>query len=80
MLTTSVTLLLYIGGMNWFDAVCHAFATTATGGYSTKQASVAYWNSPFIEYVISSFMIISQLQLRAVLPDNKRQSIQDVPR
>ena len=33
MLTTSVTLLLYIGGMNWFDAVCHAFATTATGGY-----------------------------------------------
>ena len=59
MLTTSVTLLLYIGGMNWFDAVCHAFATTATGGYSTKQASVAYWNSPFIEYVISSFMIIS---------------------
>lgn len=59
MLTASVTILLYIGGMSWFDAVCHAFATTATGGYSTKQASVAYWNSPFIEYVISFFMIIS---------------------
>ena len=47
------------GGMNLFDAVCHAFSTTATGGYSTKQASVAYWNSPFIEYVISIFMILS---------------------
>ena len=53
LLTVSLTILLYIGGMNWFDA------TTATGGYSTKQASIAYWNSPFIEYVISFFMIIS---------------------
>ena len=59
LLTVSLTILLYIGGMNWFDAICHAFTTTATGGYSTKQASIAYWNSPFIEYVISFFMIIS---------------------
>ena len=58
LLTVSLTILLYIGGMNWFDAICHAFTTTATG-YSTKQASIAYWNSPFIEYVISFFMIIS---------------------
>lgn len=43
----------------FFDAVCHSFSTTATGGYSTKQASVAYWNSPFIEYVIAIFMILS---------------------
>ena len=42
-----------------FDAVCHAFSTTATGGYSTKQDSVAYWNSPFIEYVIAIFMVLS---------------------
>lgn len=58
LLTAVVTLLLHIGGMNWFDAICHAFTTTSTGGYSTKQASIAYWNSPFIEYVISFFMII----------------------
>ena len=58
-LTIAATILLYLGGMNWFDAVCHAFATTATGGYSTKQASIAYWNSPFIEYVVSFFMIVS---------------------
>lgn len=58
-LTASETILLYLGGMNWFDAICHSFTTTATGGYSTRQASVAYWNSPFIEYVIACFMIIS---------------------
>lgn len=58
-LTVVETVLLMIGGMNLFDAVCHSFATTATGGYSTKQASVSYWNSPFIEYVIAIFMILS---------------------
>lgn len=58
-LTAVETLLLVGGGMSGFDAVCHAFATTATGGFSTKQASVAYWNSPYIEYVISIFMILS---------------------
>ncbi|MCI7378856.1 MAG: TrkH family potassium uptake protein [Bacteroidales bacterium] len=51
--------LLWVGGMEPFDAVCHAITTTATGGFSTKQASVAYWNSPFIEYVITVFMFIS---------------------
>ena len=58
-LTIAETVLLMIGGMSFFDAVCHSFSTTATGGYSTKQASVAYWNSPFIEYVIAIFMILS---------------------
>ena len=58
-LTVVETMLLMIGGMSFFDAVCHSFSTTATGGYSTKQASVAYWNSPFIEYVIAIFMILS---------------------
>ena len=58
-LTIAETVLLMIGGMSFFGAVCHSFSTTATGGYSTKQASVAYWNSPFIEYVIAIFMILS---------------------
>lgn len=60
-LTITETALLMCGGMNLFDAVCHSFTTTATGGYSTKQSSVAYWNSPFIEYVIAIFMILSSL-------------------
>ncbi len=59
MLTISETILLMVGGMSLFDALCHSFSTTATGGYSTKQASIAYWNSPYIEYVVSVFMILS---------------------
>ena len=58
-LTVSETVLLMFGGMSLFDAICQSFATTATGGYSTKQDSIAYWNSPFIEYVTAIFMILS---------------------
>ena len=58
-LTTCETILLWVGGMNLFDAVNHSFATIATGGFSTKQASIAYWNSPYIQYIISIFMILS---------------------
>lgn len=58
-LTVTETILLMFGGMSLFDAVCHSFSTTATGGYSTKQASVAHWNSPFIEYVVATFMVLS---------------------
>lgn len=53
------TILLWIGGMTFFDAINHSFTTMATGGYSTKQASIAYWPSPFIQYVITFFMIIA---------------------
>lgn len=51
-------LLLWAGPMNFFDSVCHALTTMSTGGYSTKQASIAYWNSPYLEYVLSVFMFI----------------------
>lgn len=57
--TAIETILLWIGGMTLFDAVNHSFTTMATGGYSTKQASIAYWSSPFIHYVISVFMILA---------------------
>ncbi|MGQ8336168.1 TrkH family potassium uptake protein [Sunxiuqinia sp. A32] len=53
------TILLWIGGMSFFDAINHSFTTMATGGYSTKQASVAYWSSPYIQYVIVFFMFIA---------------------
>ena len=58
-LTVVETLLLKAAGMNWFDAVCHSFSTIATGGFSTKQASIAYWNSPAIEYITIFFMVFS---------------------
>ena len=58
-LTLTETVLLMLGGMNLFDAICHSFTTTATGGFSTKQDSVSYFDSAYIEYVISIFMILS---------------------
>ena len=57
--TVAETVLLWIGGMTFFDAVCHSFTTMATGGFSTKQASIAYWSSPFIQYVIVIFMFFA---------------------
>jgi len=57
--TLSETLLLWAGEMGLFDAVCHSLTTMATGGYSTKQASIAHWNSPYIHYVITLFMFLA---------------------
>ncbi len=59
LLTLIQTLLLWIGKMPLFDAICHSFATMATGGFSTKQASVAFWPSPYIQYVIILFMFLA---------------------
>lgn len=58
-LTVLQIILLSLGGMDLFDSVCHSFTTTATGGFSTKQASIAYWDSAYIQYVIIVFMFIS---------------------
>lgn len=58
-LTVTESILLRFGGMNWFDAVCHSFACIATGGFSTKQASIGYWDSGYIQYIITLFMILS---------------------
>lgn len=51
--------LLRVGGMTFFDAMNHAFATMATGGFSTKNASIAAYDSPFIQYVITVFMFLA---------------------
>lgn len=57
-LTFIQTILLALGGMNLFDSLCHAFGTMATGGFSTKNDSVAGF-SPYIQYVIIFFMAIA---------------------
>lgn len=58
-ITALETLLLTFGGMSLFDSVCHSFACMATGGFSTKQASIAFWPSRYIQYVIIFFMTIA---------------------
>lgn len=57
--TLTETVLLWIGGMSLFDAICHSFTTMATGGFSTKQDSIGHWSSPFIQYVIIIFMFFA---------------------
>ncbi|MFV0522501.1 MAG: TrkH family potassium uptake protein [Mangrovibacterium sp.] len=57
-LTFVETILLLFGGMSLFDALCHSFATVATGGFSTKNTSITDF-SPYIQYVIAIFMLLS---------------------
>ena len=52
------TILLMLGGMNLFDALCHTFGTMATGGFSTKNASIGFYQSAYIDVVVTIFMII----------------------
>lgn len=58
LLTFAEVIFLLFGGMNLFDSLCHSFGTLATGGFSTKTLSIAYYNSPYIEYVVIVFMFI----------------------
>jgi len=51
--------LLALGGLSVFDAVCHTFATMATGGFGTYDASIAHFNSLYVEIVIIVFMFIA---------------------
>jgi trk system potassium uptake protein TrkH len=53
------TVLLMFGGMSLFDALAHTFGTMATGGFSTKNVGIEYFNSAYIEYVITFFMILA---------------------
>lgn len=58
-LTAAETLVLWLFGMDIFDSVCHSLSTIATGGYSTKNLSIAYYDSAAIQYTIIFFMFIS---------------------
>ncbi len=58
LLTLAQTLLLWAGGMTFFEAVNHAFATLATGGFSTEDTSLAGF-SPYIQYVCAAFMFLA---------------------
>ncbi|MEH6407681.1 MAG: potassium transporter TrkG [Leeuwenhoekiella sp.] len=58
--TVAETLLLKLAGMSFLDAINHAMSTLSTGGFSTKNASVAYWNDkPLIQYILILFMFLA---------------------
>ena len=58
--TIAETILLKVAGMSFFDAINHSLATLSTGGFSTKNASLAYWNDqPLIQYIVIVFMFLA---------------------
>jgi trk system potassium uptake protein TrkH len=81
--TVADTLLLYVGGMNLFDALNHAFSTISTGGFSTKNASMGYWeNNYYLLWVTTLFMFLSAVNfiahLRALGGDFKGYASEEV--
>ena len=59
LISLAQTLLLMAGGMNLFDALCHTFTTMPTGGFSTKNASIAHYNSVYFDCVFIFFMLMA---------------------
>ncbi|MCX7724486.1 MAG: TrkH family potassium uptake protein [Thermodesulfovibrio sp.] len=57
-LTFLIVILYIVAGMNLYDAVCHAFTTISTGGFSTKNASIGHFNDPIIDYTVSIGMFL----------------------
>ncbi|MEL6812404.1 MAG: potassium transporter TrkG, partial [Bacteroidota bacterium] len=58
--TVAETVLLQVAGMSFFDAINHSLSTLSTGGFSTKNASIAHWNGqPMIQYIIMIFMFLA---------------------
>jgi trk system potassium uptake protein TrkH len=59
LISLAQVLLLLIGGMSLYDALCHTFTTMPTGGFSTKNSSIAHFNSVFFDCVIIVFMLLA---------------------
>lgn len=60
-LAVTQTICLMIAGMSFFDAVCHAFSTVSTGGFSTRNMSIASFNNVWIEIIVNVFMCLSAM-------------------
>jgi trk system potassium uptake protein TrkH len=59
LLTLSEIILLILGGMPFFDAICHSFSTLSTGGFSTRNNGMAAFSSPYIMIIVTVFMFIA---------------------
>ena len=60
-LTIACMLAYWTAGMDWFDAICHAFSTVAIGGFSTYDASMGHFDSPVINFICVFFLIIAAI-------------------
>ena len=75
-LTAAGIFSLRICGMSWFDAICHAFSVVGLGGFSTHDASIAYFNSPAIEFVLILLMFVASLNFARHFIALRRLSLQ----
>jgi trk system potassium uptake protein TrkH len=78
-LTGLESILLRLGGMTWFDAVTHSFSTIATGGFSSRNNSIAAYGSPWIHWVIIVFMLLAGFNF-SLLFSLLRGKGRDIPR
>jgi trk system potassium uptake protein len=60
-LTAACIVALWLAGMTWFDAICHAFAALSLGGFSTHDESVGFFDSALIEAVLMVFMLLAAM-------------------
>jgi len=74
-LTVAAFAVLWGAGMDWIDAICHAFSAMSTGGFSTKQASIGYWSSPVIHYSIIVVMLVASVNFALLYNAVMRQQI-----
>lgn len=58
LLTAMLIILLWVGPMSLYDAICHAFSTISTGGFSTRDSSLAFYNSDYTTIVVTIFMFL----------------------
>jgi trk system potassium uptake protein len=72
--TVAQVLLLLFGGMDLFESICHAFGTMATGGFSTRNASIAAYDSAYIDGVITFFMLVAGVNFCPSFPALSRQA------
>ena len=72
LITLTEAIILTIGGMSVFDAICHSFSTMSTGGFSTHNNSLTSFSSPFIKVVITLFMFIAGTNLTIIYFGLKR--------
>ena len=59
LLSVAETALLMLGGMDLFEALCHTFGTMATGGFSTRNASIGAYGSPYVDTIVIAFMLFA---------------------
>ena len=67
LLTSAEVVLLWAEGMPLFDSVCHSLSTISTGGFSTKNMSLAYYTNPAIHYTVAIFMLLSGINFGLII-------------